>query len=244
VWPNQLIHYYNKQSIPNQQRGATRRSGKRRSHQRNGGDSVGKYFGDAWSLAKRTASGLNEIRKLINVETKILDTSFASAAIDQTGTVQIISAVAQGLNYTDRIGDSIKLQHIRYSGYFQVSAAALSSALRVIIFRDLYQQGVAPTTAQVLQNVGAQDAINQPKNWLLRDRFSILYDEVFNFSNTGDSNFTCVVDIPHEGHVKYIGTTSAAASNGFGSVYVMYVSTEATNKPFAQHFARLTFTDD
>lgn len=195
-------------------------------------------------MAKRTANGLNEIRKLINVETKVLDASFGSTAIDQAGTIQCVSQIAQGLNYNDRIGDSIKLQHIRYSGYFQASAAALSSALRVIVFRDLFQQGGVPIPSQILQNVGAPDVINQPRNWLLKDRFSVLYDEVFNLSNAGDSSFTCTLEIPHEGHVKYIGTTSTAASNGFGSVYVMYVSTETTNKPFAQHFTRLTFTDD
>jgi len=136
------------------------------------------------------------------------------------------------------------LQHIRYSGYFQCAANSVSSALRIIIFRDLYQQGTAPTTAQILQNVGGPDSVNQPRNYLIKDRFSVLYDDVFCFSNAGDTCFTCTLEIPHEGHVKYLGTTSAATSNGFGSVYVMYVSSEATNKPFATHFSRITFTDD
>jgi hypothetical protein len=208
-------------------------------------DSLGRYAGDAWSLAKRTAVGLNEIRKLINVEEKILDSNLSTTTISYSGLVSSISTFAQGLDYNARIGDSIKLQHIRVSIYAQVAAGSLSSALRIIILRDLFQQGTAPTASQILQNVGAADAINQPRNWLLRDRFSFLHDEVYELSNTaGNASYCITLDMPHEGHVKYIGSTGVAASNGFGSVYILYVSNENVNLPAIQHFSRIIFTDD
>ena len=66
-------------------------------------DAVGEYFGDAWSLAKRTASGLNEIRKLINVEEKDLETVQASAGFDTTGTVYSLSTIAQGTDFNTHL---------------------------------------------------------------------------------------------------------------------------------------------
>jgi len=82
----------------------TRRSGRRGSSQE---QAVGKYFGDAWSLAKRTATGLNEIRKLINVEEKVIQTDNASATFNTTGTVYSLSTVVQGTDYDERVGNSI-----------------------------------------------------------------------------------------------------------------------------------------
>ena len=104
VGVNQTANSRNKQS--------GRGTGQRRSRRRNGGDSVGRYFGDAWSLAKRTAYGLNEIRKLINVEEKELVTTVTATAINNTGVVSPISRIAQGTDYTQRIGNSIKMQRI------------------------------------------------------------------------------------------------------------------------------------
>jgi len=72
---------------------------------------VGEYFEDAWSLAKRTATGLNEIRKLINIEEKNLETLVSATAFDTNGTVYSISTVAQGTDYTQRVGDSIDAAH-------------------------------------------------------------------------------------------------------------------------------------
>ncbi len=207
-------------------------------------DSVGKYFGDAWSLAKRTAVGLNEIRKLINIEEKDLETIQASVAFDTTGTIYSLSTVAQGTDYNTRVGDSIKMQRITVRYRLFKNSSATASMCRVILFRDLDGYGTAPTTADVLQTVGSATAPLTPPDFLNRKRFAIIRDELVDLNSTGDSSYSGVWDLAHEGHVLYLGTTAAAASNGKGSVYMLALSDEATNTPTIAFSARIVFTDD
>lgn len=213
---------------------------------RNGGkpDAVGEYFGDAWSLAKRTAAGLNEIRKLINIEEKVLDTSQSSAVFDTTGNIYSISTVGQGTDYNQRIGDSIKMQHIEVHWRLYKNTGSTQSLVRIMLVRDLDGYGTAPATGDVLQSVGTATSVSSPTDWLNRKRFSVLRDEYHTLNNTGDSTVCGVWEVPHSGHVLYLGTTAAASSNGKGSLYVLVISDEPTNTPSVSFYSRIVFTDD
>lgn len=190
-------------------------------------------------MARRTANGLNEIRKLINIETKIVRTA-SSSNVSTSGIVIPLSLIDQGLNYTDRVGDSIKIQRIECRFKYLMNTASTGSLLRLIVARDLYCQGVDPTLANVLQQSGPLEI----KNFLLKDRFSFLVDELLYMSNSGENGGSLVYDIPHEGHIKYIGTTAASASNGFGSLYLLAVSDEGTNVPNLIWNTVIYYTDD
>lgn len=200
---------------------------------------MGKYASDAWSLAKRTAYGLNEIRKLINIETKIAEAT-GSAAIDTSGTVSSLSLIAQGLDYQNRIGDSIKLQRIEFRLRWQVGTG-VATYVRTLLVRDLDNYGTKPTLGDVLQTV----SILSPKDYLNADRFSILYDELGTL-NQSDTNSVSTFEMAHEGHIKYLGTTAADASNGKGSLYLMFLSNEAAgaNAPTVTLHTRIYYTDD
>ncbi len=205
---------------------------------------VGEYFEDAWSLAKRTATGLNEIRKLINIEEKNLETLVSSAAFDTNGTVYSISTVAQGTDYTQRVGDSIRMQHIQVRWRVFKNAAATQSMCRVILFRDLDGYGTAPVTGDVMQFAGVATAPLSPPDWLNRKRFAIIRDELVTLNNTGESSVCGMWQVPHNGHILYLGTTAAASSNGKGSVYMLVISDESTNTPTIAFSSRIAFTDD
>jgi len=230
------------------QRAIVKRSKKTRSSSRprlsTSAQAVGQYAEDAWSLAQRTATGLNAIRKLINIETKIIDTQVSNTAFDRTGIVYPITQVAQGLDYTNRVGDSIKLQHIEFHARLFQNAVATQSVMRVIIFRDLDGYGTAPTTADVLEVVGTAPVTLTPYKWLNRERFSILFDEFFTVNAAGDTAVPIFYSASHAGHVRYLTTTAATAANGKGSIYVTFVSDEVTNTPNFAFYSRVTFTDD
>ncbi len=217
-----------------------RRKKRRRKAVAQGSDSVGRFVGDAWSLAKRTALGLNEIRKLINIETKVIDTTLSPTSIDNSGVIVSLTSVGQGINYTERIGDSIKLQRIVIRSKLLMNTTSTGTVVRIILFRDLMQAGSAPSFTNLL---GGSGTLN-PVNYLLKDRFAILADELLFLSQNGQDGAVSEIDLPHEGHVKYIGTSSSSASNGFGSVYIAAVSDEATNLPQLSFHCRVTFTDD
>lgn len=213
----------------------------RRRQQRNetAGDSVGKYASDAWSLAKRTAYGLNEIRKLINIETKVAEAT-GTSAISTTGAVTSISLIVQGLDYNNRVGDSIKLQRVEFRTRWTVGTGT-GTFCRTLLVRDLDNYGTKPAISDVLQAV----SVLSPKNYLNSDRFSILYDELGTL-NQSDTNSVSVFESPHEGHIKYLGTTAADASSGKGAMYLMFLSNEAAGvtSPTVVLHSRLYYTDD
>jgi len=208
------------------------------------GHAIGKYSDDAFSLAKRTMTGLNEIRKLINIESKIIDISASNTSIPATGTVVCLSQVVQGLDYNNRVGDSLRLQRLTFRARLFENGSATNSVVRVLIFRDLDGYGTAPTTGTVLDSLGGNNNPLSHYNWLNSDRFSILFDEMLTLDTAGTPSYPVYFDSSHQGHVKYLGTSAAAASNGKGSVYLLFCSDEATNTPTIAYSSRIVFTDD
>ena len=198
-----------------------------------------KYAGDAYSLALSTAKGLQYIRKLINIETKVLDTS-NGASIPNTGTVSIVSQIAQGLDYTNRVGDSIKIQAMEFKFRWTIGASATNTFARVICFRDLDGYGTVPVTTDVLASAN----VLSPVNALNKDRFSIIYDEVETLTSVNTTSSVGAYLTPHQGHIKYLGSTAATASNGKGSVYMLFLASEVTNTPRVDFYTRIYFTDD
>jgi hypothetical protein len=222
------------------------RSRKNKSKRPADEEAVGKYAGDAWSLAKRTAAGLNEIRRLINVETKFIDTTWTQTT-STTGNVSALSAIAQGLTSTTRVGDSIKLQHIEVRGKVTVNAAATNSIIRICVVRDLDGYGTPPTNSQIFQlNANVSAPLSAPK-FQNRNRFSILYDDVVTVQSVlsqGTSTYPFYYSSAHAGHCLYLGTDATDASNGKGTVYIVTVSDETVNLPSVSSYTRILFTDD
>jgi hypothetical protein len=109
------------------------------------------------------------------------------------------------------------------------------------VFRDLDGYGTKQAVTDVLESASE---LSMPK-YLNKDRFSILHDEFSCLSITGDSAQVSDFSIPHEGHIKYLGTTAASASNGKGSLYMLIISNEAgANVPTFAHNDRILYTDD
>lgn len=150
----------------------------------------------------------------------------------------------QGLNYNERVGNSIKLQKIEFYGHYHISTnmtTAVGTKLRIILFRDLQQDGTAPTVTEVLNTASEVSTYN----YLKRERFSFLVDELVPLSQVaGNANGVFRYDIPHEGHVKFLGTSAAAGSMGFGSIYMLAISNEATDVATVYAKTYLYYTDD
>lgn len=196
-------------------------------------------------MAKRTASGLNEIRKLINIEEKVLDTNQSSFAFDTNGTVVPCSLIVQGLDFNNRIGDSIKMQNIQFRYRVFRGIGATTSVVRIMLVRDLDCQGATPTVGSIIENgtLGTAQAPTSPIRFLNRKRFAVLYDNLTVVTTT-DIGFSDTISMAHEGHILFLGTTAAAASQGKGSLFVLVVSDEAANTPSIAFQTRIVFTDD
>jgi len=216
----------------------------RRSRRRNAGNSVGEYFGDAWSLAKRTAYGLNEIRKLINVESKVIDTYQTNTDFTSDGVIVPISRIAQGGDYNNRIGDSIRLQNIEVRiRLFKKVSSDTQTVCRAILFRDLDNMGTVPTVASLIKYDTQVSAPLSTFEYLSKERYSILADELLSF----DTNNTTAIlhwKMEHPGHILYYTGNANEAADGKGSLYLCFISDETTDAPNFAFVSRVTFTDN
>lgn len=224
-----------------------RRMNRRKNTNRNG-DAVGQYFGDAWSLATRTARGLNEIRKLINVEQKYFDRAQSAVAPTQAGTVSYLCNMAQGDDVSQRDGDSIKLQ--RFFLDLHISRNALSTAnelVRVLVVRDLQNDGTAVTGADVIAQASSVHApicqVNVLNGPAYNKRFSVMFDEVVALQ-ANDTNHVLKLKSVHDCHVYYRGSTANQADAGNGSIYLLLLTDATATLPSVDFISRMEFTDN
>lgn len=234
-------------SVANNQRGRSTRGRGARRPRRQGGDSVGKYFGDAWSLAKRTAVGLNEIRKLINVEHKYVDTN-TNSTTSVNGVVTYLNGISQGDGISDRDGDSIRVLKFQLAGcVFRNNAATANETVRVLVVRDLQNQGAIVVGTDVLETLGTSLApyqfVDMLNGHFYNNRFTIVYDELFAI-NANDSTAPFKFETSHPCHIAFRGTTNAVASAGAGAYFLIAISNTGSNTPFVDFSSRIIYTDN
>jgi hypothetical protein len=211
-------------------------------------DAVGKYASDAWSLAKRTALGLNEIRKLINVEHKFTEIT-GSTTFSNTGAVVYVSGCSQGDTVAQRDGSSIKVQTLRFNYFLKHNANVTGGVpCRILVVRDMQNSGATITANDVLETVGIsqaplafRDYTNGP---LQNKRFAMVYDNhhvLHPYKPMVMETFVSNSDV----HVYYRGTDATVNSAGNGSYFVIAVGADSgANLPEIFYSFRLEFTDN
>ncbi len=227
-------------TVTNQKRKANRRKGAKRTDTTK--QEVARFAGDAYDLGRRAIQGVAYLKNLINIEVKYYD-NVGSGAVSSTGTVTQMTTIAQGLTNTDRVGNSIKLQRVQLKLNITKHASATSTLYRVILARDNDLTTVFPTFAKILSTTTSGYAHLSPYTWnaVQGQRFGILYD----FSGVLDTNTLTTlesIDIPHSGHIKYVGAATTDAAEG--NLFLFVISNEATNTPTITWVSRTTFTDD
>jgi len=207
---------------------------------------VEKYAGDAYDLAVSTARGLKAIKKLINVEEKYYDTITSAQSADSAGAVTNITGISQGTDIQNRVGDSIKLQMIRLQAWIRMNTSAVKTSVRVVLFRDMENAGAIPNPGDLFTGISNVQSPVVPYNFInTRTRFRILYDEVTTLSINGLEDAFLSVDIPHSGHVRFRGNSSAIGSMAQGCLFILVMSNETTTLlPDVTWFTRLEYTDD
>lgn len=188
-------------------------------------------------MAYSAYKGVKYLKDLVNLETKFYDTSFA-ATINNTGTMTLLSAIPQGNQESQRVGDSVKLQTLQANFMFSMNNATAYTNVRIIIFKGDRENTSTPTGAWLLNGGSLYDL----KTW--RDRFQtrILYDNILTFSNTGTLAKVVRINQPLNFHCNFAPTSTTVEDGGLW----MYVISDiaATNFPSITGSARVLYTDD
>ncbi len=210
---------------------------------------------DAYNVAMKAWQTAKWIRGLVNVEQKFHDSKVTFSNIDNAGVVLNLSNIAQGDDVTERTGDSILLRKLEFRLLAVPGSASTRNLMRIILFRDMQQDGTDPTVGQVLEDSGTVYSVISPLAYFYADgngrveRFKILHDEVMEL-NTVKYPLREMAYEKHFNsgsiHIWYDATASADASNREGALYVLLLSdiSGANNGPSGSYYSRITFTDN
>ncbi len=167
-----------------------------------------------------------------------------STAPTTTGLISLISGMAQGDTSLTREGLKIQPKHLEWK--FQINQHATSTAVpkhtavRIIIFRDVDQQGIIPTVAMLLE----ADTITAMPEHDTRPRFKILRDMTFILSGAGQiASFSKgIIKFGKSAQIWYQGSAASIANMGKNNLFMYTVSDDANAPPVALQL-RLRFTN-
>lgn len=217
-------------------------------------------------------STLNKKIKKIQdkIELKYYDTEY-TASVSNSGVLHLINPLATGLTQITRIGSEIEATSVQFRFTINTVPANLNGTqvVRMILFWDKQANGAAPTlagnpvggtgTAALLNNDVITDLVYAPFQYENQERFRVLYDKAFSLSpkvwqehdNGTPTVITELLSVGLSGKkkiklnrkVKYDGITGGIDTINSNSLYMAFVSTEASNLPVVYSGFRFYFKD-
>lgn len=196
---------------------------------------------------------VRQVKRIVNSsqETKFYDISSSGASVSSTGTITSLTSIAQGTTDITRVGDSISLMRMMWSGVLTVGDQF--NIVRVILFQWKPNDNVAPALADLLLNgpSGSPDVYSF-YNHDLRGQFHIMSDRTYSLIGNGTSSSipfqpkTQILIAHNKGlsvglkKVQYQGGTTV----GTHKIYVLTLSdSSAVAHPIITYNARIYYKD-
>lgn len=180
---------------------------------------------------------LMALKKLINVEKKFIDTGVIAVNPSNTGTNTILTNIAQGADYNQRNGNSIKLSSTYLKLIFANNPTSAATFLRVMMFIDNDNIGSAPAVTDVLEAASVVSPLNHTNG----KRFKILSDKTLCASLQGPDIVKYNQYKMLSNHVKYSNATTGSRE---GQLYILLISDQSVNTPSVSYFVRSRFIDN
>lgn len=187
--------------------------------------------------------GLNIIRPSIGrgAELKDITTTF-TADPNTTGTVQNLTAIAQGLTDATRIGNVVTLKKILLSGTVSIHASAAHSEVRMVIVQAITGTTSQPVITDLWSSVNffVNNGLQTINSQLSRE-FRIIWDRHIVVSSNTNQIFA--FKLQKRLNHKVVFTGAGATDEGIGHFYLFMGSNEATNDPDVSAAVTLQYAD-
>lgn len=184
-----------------------------------------------------------KIARQLNVEYKEHNVQFTGNTISQTLTIQNLNLIDQGTTDITRIGRQIKITRVNIKGVFAINASATMTFVRVLVLIDKQVNQATFSASDLLFDTSANDNCVSLINLDNKGRFKILYDKIIALSPSnavGKFNYNKMMNLP----IVYDNTGNGVADLTQKSLYLCFVSNEATNTPAVTLHARVRYVDN
>lgn len=171
-------------------------------------------------------------------EKKYYNVAPGSAVITSTPTITELFDPNLGTGDTDLIGSKCVIRSLFIRLTIVPNASAGMNFLRFIVFQDRQANGVAPTSAFILDTT-VNNKWLAPLRIDYSKRFKVIFDKLYTVDN--DANGSQVDKIYRKLYIRYADAYGGnPATNG---LYLLMVSDQATNGPSVDYVSRVRYTD-
>ncbi len=212
-----------------------------KSRYNNGRPYNGKKASGYLNTASKALNVALAVKKLVNIEYKSTFVTF-TADPNSSGSVQLLSSIAQGIDVDDRIGNKIRAKSLKLSGMVILHASATETQIRMVIIRDNNGSTTRPVITD-LYNLADfrsnQLKIGDPQT---NSRFTVLWDKfiMLDAVKQRSAQFKYSMSLDH--HIYYSGPTTS--DEGKGNIYLFIASSEPTNDPAVSAESQIYFIDN
>lgn len=195
---------------------------------------------DAMTVAYAALRLGKKLARFVNTEIKYNEENYSNTVSASGTLVSAGHAIAIGDGQSDRTGTSIKPLRVTIRGNVTQHASATDTFVRLILIRGKQENASALAFSDIFDSTGT----NQFKIWDKRFKTKILWDKKFQLCNTGTAGYQFSLSEKLYGHIQYDASDTTGATIENGGVYLLLVSTEATNTPTVNYKLRLTYVDN
>lgn len=193
-----------------------------------------KKASQAYTLAKAT-------KALLNVEVKYHDTDWTVSNQTTTATLTQLTNINQGDGGTSRDGIQAKLKSLNFRWHTVVNASATNTEVRTIVFQ--WNGTTAPVVGDILSQSTSTVSMLQMTGAPGR-RFRILYDRMYQVNADGNDSKSGKGFRRFPKGIKCRWSSATGTDIEWGHIYVLTLSSEATNGPKITGYARVRFIDN
>lgn len=182
---------------------------------------------------------IKDIKSMINVERKFCDVTSISQVVNKTAALTLLNPIAEGSDYNQRTGISVKTTSLFMRFNIQLDPSAVLNTIRYILFVDKENHGATPAAADVLE-----DATNyqSPINHVASSRWLILADKFVTLDVNGKAVQEHKLFKKIQFHLKYSATGATTVYNT--AIYLLLVADNNTNPPLCSWYSRLRYVDN
>ena len=184
------------------------------------------------------------LKKMINTEKKFYDTAISQAGT-QLGTVTSLLDIPQGDTGQTRDGRSLRIRSLQLKGQIVQNVSATQTFARVMLIADLRPNAGEISDATAFLQAGSASNVFALASLDVGGRFVTLMDRTYSLlpkiAGTPDAR---LIKFYHKMDkvVKYAGSATDDPENY--NLYLVTISSEATNTPTISAEIRLRFIDN
>jgi len=182
-------------------------------------------------------------------ELKLRPVQIDATNVTTSGNLQFLTAIPQGTNETERLGNKIRLRGMEINA--QVVAGNATGAntkytYSMFLVRDSQSAGAAPVVSGTAQAIFPSAGPLTPQvQYNTRDRFKIILQHNWDAHRlaTGNQNNNVQFKLKFDQTVEYHDTSAAVASAGKNSYYIVFLTDDVGGTVDFSVFTNILYTD-